>query len=243
MLSSCHSNNIPRHLHVRLLLLRPMLQSFVTSEFRNKGQSVPFGSLLSHRISLQCAIVCVKIAQEAIDTIFVGEAAGSNETRDLSAWWQNAIFLYTSATVLIAGSLSTSVMAEVSEDSIHDDFHKAIAVLRQYTTFNTSVSRLTTVLHILFKIIPQKYSRLKQASQRIETSTELSSSDDTNTAASFQYWCPVKPIHRASSPLHDPRVHSNNENNNHASSQLLSNLDQIFDMDDFTWLMKMPFCT
>lgn len=218
-----------------------MLAAFVAFEFQNKGESVPFGSLLSHRISLQCAIVCVKIAQEAIDTIYIGEAAGSNETRDLSAWWYNAIFLYTSATVLIAGHLSPSVVAEISEESIHDGFNKAVAVLSQYATFNTSFQRLVVVLHILFQIIPPKYTRLRQASQRGETNTELPPSDDANTAATFQYWCPVKQFRRTPSHLHDLKMHSNSEKNNLASSQLLSSLDLIFDPDDFTWLMKMPF--
>jgi hypothetical protein len=167
---------------------------------------------------------------------------GSNGVKDLSAWWYNVIFLYTSATVLIAGSLSPSVVAEVSEDSIHDSFHKAGTILRHYTTFHASVGRLTTVLQILFKIIPQKYSRLKRASQQIKTSTESPTSDDANAAATFQYWCPIRPTSRASSP-HDPQVHLNPENNNNASSQLLLNLDRIFDAYDFTWLMKMPFST
>ncbi|EED13655.1 conserved hypothetical protein [Talaromyces stipitatus ATCC 10500] len=229
-----------RHLYVHLLLLRPMLQCIITSELRNNGVSVPAGSLLSHRVSLQCAIVCVKVAQEAIDIIHVNEGTSSNETRDLSAWWYNAEFLYTSATVLIAASLSPSVVAEIPEDSIYGSFHKAIAVLRQYTTFDSSILRLTTALQILTSIIPKNYSQLRQASQRTQEPT----SHNAYNAATFQYWCPVGSNHRQKSPQSDLERHMNSGNSSEdLSSQSLSNLELFFDLDDFTWLTKVPFYT
>jgi hypothetical protein len=236
------ANNPSRHLHVHLLLLRPILQRFVSFEFRIKDKAIPFGSLLSHRISIQCAIASVLIAQEAIDTIYLREATGSNEMKDLSTWWYNVIFLYTSATVLIAGSLSPSVVAEVSKDSIHDSFHKATGVLRLYTTFKPSLLRLITVLDILFQIIPQKFSRPKKASQRVESNMESSTSNRAKNAATFQYWCPIKPVSGTLSTFQDTEVHSNSDNND-GPSQVLSDLDLIFDLDDFTWLMRMPFTT
>jgi hypothetical protein len=224
-----------------------MLQSFITSELQNKGEALPVGSLLSHRVSLQCAIVCVKMAQEAIDTIYINEGISSNEMRDLSAWWCNTIFLYTSATVLIAASLCPSVVAEVSENSIYDSFHKAIAVLRQYTNFNSSILRLTTALHVLSSIIPKHFSKLKQAAaQQTETSADVVTSGDTFTAATFQYWCPIRPNRRQASPLTDPpKGNSTSEinNQNQNSSQSLSNLELILDSDDFSWLTQIPFYT
>ena len=135
-----------------------MLQSVIASEFRNTGDPIPVGRLLTHGVSLQGAIVCVKVTQEAIHTIYINEGTSLNEMRDLSAWWYNTIFLYTSATVLIAASLSSSVVAEIQEDSIYDSFHKAIAVLRQYTIFNPSIVRLTAALHILSSFIPKNHS-------------------------------------------------------------------------------------
>lgn len=237
---SSQANSIPRHLHVQLLLLTPVLQRFITSEFRDRGESVPFGSLLSHRISLQCAIVSVRTAQEAIDTIHLREAVHTNKIKDLSAWWYNVIYLYKSATVLIAGSLCPSVMIEISEASIHESFHKATAVLRHYTTFNGSIRRLTAVLDIMFQIIPQKFSRLKKASQRVRSDTGLPSPGDDNYAVTFQYWCPIKPRNASSSTSQDNEAQPNSENDN-GSCQVLLDLDKIFDIDDFTWLRKMPF--
>ncbi|KAK8905857.1 hypothetical protein QC760_005766 [Botrytis cinerea] len=226
-----------RYLHIQLLLLTPVLQQLIGTESRNKSESIPLGSVLSHRISQQCAIVCVEIAQEAIDTIYLRETSGSNE---ISAWWCNVIFLYKSATVLIAGGLCPSVAAEISEASIHESFDKATAILRQYTVFNSSILRLVTVLDILFQIVPQKFSRLKKASQRVEAGAGLSTPDDDNSAVTFQYWCPIKPIRHAASAQQDA-VSSNPENN--GSSQILTDLDRLFDTNDFTWLTKMPFNT
>ncbi|KAM0141117.1 hypothetical protein ACHAO1_001893 [Botrytis cinerea] len=226
-----------RYLHIQLLLLTPVLQQLIGTESQNKSENIPLGSVLSHRISQQCAIVCVEIAQEAIDTIYLRETSGSNE---ISAWWCNVIFLYKSATVLIAGGLCPSVVAEISEASIHESFDKATAILRQYTVFNSSILRLVTVLDILFQIVPQKFSRLKKSSQRVEPGAGLSTPDDDNSAVTFQYWCPIKPIRHAASAQQDA-VSSNPENN--GSSQILTDLDRLFDTNDFTWLTKMPFNT
>lgn len=219
------------------MLLTPVLQQLIGTESQNKSENIPLGSVLSHRISQQCAIVCVEIAQEAIDTIYLRETSGSNE---ISAWWCNVIFLYKSATVLIAGGLCPSVAAEISEASIHESFDKATAILRQYTVFYSSILRLVTVLDILFQIVPQKFSRLKKASQRVEAGAGLSTPDDDNSAVTFQYWCPIKPIRHAASAQQDA-VSSNPKNN--GSSQILTDLDRLFDTNDFTWLTKMPFNT
>ncbi|KAF7932496.1 uncharacterized protein EAE98_003795 [Botrytis deweyae] len=226
-----------RYLHIQLLLLTPVLQKLIGTEFQEKAERTRLGSLLSHRISLQCAIVCVKIAQEAIDTIHHRETLGSNE---ISPWWCNVIFLYKSATVLIAGGLCPSIVAEISETAMHESFSKATAILRQHTTFNSSVLRLVTILDILFQIVPQKFSRLKKASQRVEAEARPPTPNDDNSAATFQYWCPIKPIRHAAS-AHQDTVHRSPENS--GSSQILTDLDRRFDTDDFTWLNKMPFDT
>ncbi|TGO26576.1 hypothetical protein BPAE_0057g00520 [Botrytis paeoniae] len=226
-----------RYLHIQLLLLTPILQQLIVTEFQNKAERIPLGSLLSHRISLQCAIVCVKIAQEAIDTMHLRETSGLNE---ISAWWCNVIFLYKSATVLLAGGLCPSIVAEISKAEINESFYKATTILRQYTTFNPSILRLVTVLDILFQIVPQKFSRLKKASQRVESEAGPPIPNDNSSAAAFQYWCPIKPIRHAVS-AHQDTVHSSPENS--GSSQILTDLDQLFNINDFTWLTKIPFDT
>ncbi|TGO66516.1 hypothetical protein BELL_0951g00050 [Botrytis elliptica] len=189
-----------RHLHIQSLLLTPVLQKLIGTEFQEKAER-------------------------------------SNE---ISPWWCNVIFLYKSATVLIAGGLCPSIVAEISETAMHESFSKATAILRQHTTFNSSVLRLVTILDILFQIVPQKFSRLKKASQRVEAEARPPTPNDDNSAATFQYWCPIKPIRHAAS-AHQDTVHRSPENS--GSSQILTDLDRRFDTDDFTWLNKMPFDT
>ncbi|RFU34728.1 hypothetical protein B7463_g1641, partial [Scytalidium lignicola] len=139
------------------------------------------------------------------------------------------------------GGTIPAVVAEVSEEAILDGFRKAVSVLHQYAVFNASIHRLTTILGISFKIIPQQYSQLQQTLHRDETNTELRIDDDANNMATFQYWCPVRPLRRSSSPLPDHEVHPASENNDPAFSQTRPNFDIVFDPDDFTWLMTVPF--
>ena len=101
----------------------------------------------------------MKVAQEAIETIYGGKAASAGDVGYFSAWWYNVLFLYTSATVLIAARLSPSILAEVSEESILDGWRKAMEVLEEYGVFGTSIRRLTDTLRLLFDAVPQQYSR------------------------------------------------------------------------------------
>lgn len=157
----------------------------------------------------------------------------SNEMRSLSAWWHNAIFLYTSATVLIAASLRPSVIAEV-QDSIYGSFYKANEILRQYTIFNPSTARLATALHILSSFIPKNYSRLKQSAKGQTGSTP----EDAGDTATFQYCCLLGPN---CIPAHDLKTQGNTGQNDTSHAHILSDLDLLFDPDDFSWLTRIPF--
>jgi hypothetical protein len=187
----------------------------------------------------------MKIAQEAIDTIFVAEAAGSSDTGSFSTSWHSiAVFLYTSATVLIAGRLSPSVVAEVSEEGILDSFDKAVAILRQHAVYSWQIRRLTTVLSILSNIVPEQYSRLRQASQQAEANAGLPTSDDSHNVATFQYWCPVRPVSRSSFTAlpNVEALHAASENGHRAPSHPSPSFNFVLDLEnDFTWLTTMPF--
>lgn len=49
-----------------------MMSRFIASDYHDLDavQSIPLANLLSHRIIVQCAVVCVKVAIEAIETIY-----------------------------------------------------------------------------------------------------------------------------------------------------------------------------
>ncbi|OQV11353.1 Fungal specific transcription factor domain-containing protein [Cladophialophora immunda] len=68
-----------RHLHVRLMLFRPALSNFITSEFDNTNKPDLLDTLLSRKIYLQCAIICVKVAFESIDTLYEARSGHVDE--------------------------------------------------------------------------------------------------------------------------------------------------------------------
>ncbi|RDW80270.1 hypothetical protein BP6252_04908 [Coleophoma cylindrospora] len=227
------------HLQVHLFLLRNLLSSHISSESQDVGQPVSFGKLLHHRMLLQCAIVCVKVAQEAIDTIHKRETTGIC-SEALSPWWYNVLFLYTSATVLIAARLSPLILAEVSEESVLDMFRKAMEVLNRYKAFGTSVHLLTIMLHFLSDFLPQRYARNRQNLQGADTNKPSSNNTGANGNPTLQYWCPMKPVGASSSHPSENSRHHDSESNNSTSAETVPDFDTIFDPDDFSWLVKLP---
>ena len=89
----------------------------------------------------------------------------------VSEWWYNTLFLYTSATVLIAARLSPSILTEVCEDSVLMQWQRALEVLGDYNTFGPPVRHLMKTLRALFNTIPQQLSgrsrRLQQESSSL----------------------------------------------------------------------------
>lgn len=59
--------------------------------------------------------------------------------------------VYTSATVLIAGRLCSTILAEVTESSIVQSWNYALEVLRKYQSYSTSARRCVAALEILYQ--------------------------------------------------------------------------------------------
>jgi hypothetical protein len=224
-----------------------VLSTFITTDSIDGSQFIPFRSLLTHRIFLQCAIVCVKVAQDVIDTIHAGEAASADSTETLSVWWYNVLFLYTSATVLIAARLSPSILAEMTEESILERWNKAMDILEGYgTKFGQSIHRLTTTLRLLFDAVPQQYSRLRQNARQNETEI-ISSTVQNNHAPStvpMSFWRPMEQNSLSSSNFYDPaRDYVQDADvllNDPFISGSWAEFDAAFDPTDFSWLMTVP---
>ena len=231
-----------RQLHIRLLMLRPVLSHFITIEVRDVERSVPLGSLLSYRISLQCAIVCVKVAQEAINTVWNQKSASLHDVGNLSAWWYNILYLYTSATALIAARLSPSIIAEVPEDSIVSDWYKALELLDGYGVLGTIVHRLTTTLRLLFDTVPQQYSRLRQQPREAEADNVPGGNAPGQDILPPSVWRPANAVGILASPTFEAPVDlSNNAALGDVASGDFSSFDNIFDPNDLSWLMTVPF--
>jgi hypothetical protein len=59
--------------------------------------------------------------------------------------------IYTAATVLIAGRLSPTILAEISEPSITRSWNCALEILRKYQSHSTSARRCVAALEILYE--------------------------------------------------------------------------------------------
>lgn len=228
-----------KQLHIRLLLLRPVLSHFVHADLQSSKRREPDGSnSLTRRTFLQCAIVCVKAAQEAINVICNNKSQQVGEIGHVDFWWYNVLFLYTSATVLIAARLSRDIQAEVSEDSLLDSWRTAIGVLEEYGTFNTSIRLLIGTLNLLFDAVPRQYSRLKTRPQTADAN--IASLSNENAAEN-----------------QPPLGHLTNSNESAPSLDLLSTggiiwdsaqapqdffdgFDFNFDPNDLSWLTSVP---
>ncbi|RAL01245.1 transcription factor domain-containing protein [Aspergillus ibericus CBS 121593] len=140
-----------RFLHVRMLLFRPILSRYCTS--REIGISDPlisFRDSFPQRVALQCSIICVKVAQEVIGLIH-GNLPADGSSGPLPAWWYNILYVYTAATVLIAGRLCPAILDEVTETAIAQSWDSALEVLRRYHSHSTSARRCVAALEILYE--------------------------------------------------------------------------------------------
>ena len=105
--------------------LRPVLSSLIAYNGLSSDSSANFGTNLSYRIAHQCAIVCIKIAQDAIDLVHQYKDTQWATTGFIAAWWYNVLFVYSAATVLVAtllllgtGAPAAHAHAELGEVSV-----------------------------------------------------------------------------------------------------------------------------
>ena len=160
---------------MKLLLLRPVLSYYVNADIQQAGAAEL--STLFQQILLQCAIACVKAAQEAIQLIAQEKSPLRGAVGAVDVWWFNVLFLYSSAACLVAARLTTAVQVEIPEESIHASWRRCLEVLGEYSTFNTSLRRLIATLNILFDAVPRQYSRLRASSTEAQGHGQADSTD------------------------------------------------------------------
>lgn len=186
--------------------------------------------MLSHGAHLQCSVVCVKVALEAIDTIHRDITTQSGL---LSAWWYNILFLYTSSTILIAARLSSAILSEIPEPTILQSWQNAIAAMEMYEDFGPSITHLIATLRLLSEAVPHQYSRLREGSrQQTEALVSIPQiqiqaqpcMDSTDQAVTIEN-DPLQSRTRGQSPLY---------------GEYLPSFDMNFDLDDLSWLLTNP---
>lgn len=193
---------------------------------------------------MQCAAVCITVAQETIDLAFTRRDGDPTAVGPIAAWWYNVLFVYTAATVLIAGKLCPSILAEISEKSISRSWHRAIEILEHYQSFGPVIKQLVAAQHVLFNTLPEHYSQAK-GSRPVETnSTHADYGDATDLSVPAN-----RPIEQLQSVPHDG-LHSNTVAEDGKSCMPSIGLgnpnfdydfDFVFDSNDLSWLNSMPF--
>jgi hypothetical protein len=228
---------------VRLLSLRPVLSSLIAYNGGSSDNSANFGTNLSYRIAHQCAIVCIKVAQEAIDLVHQYKSTQWATTGFVAAWWYNVLFVYSAATVLVAARVRPLWQSEISETSILQSWRRAIDILETYKDYSKSIPKLIVTLQMLFKQVPKSYL----------------SRDVVN---SFAQNSPAQQIHLGANDheesASDPQAHRSwdNSRNQNASRldevgrrhdedfdgipALISDIDFFLDADDLSWLNSGP---
>lgn len=206
-----------------------MLSCCLTSGSGDPERPSTTESVLYNRFTLQCAISCVQAASEAIEIVFNENSPFVTDSEYLSAWWYNVLYLYNSATVLIAARLNSAIVAEISEESILDSWGKAIQLMERYCVLGTSIRRMVTTLSLLFDAIPQQYSRLRQiARQSNLTDIQLPQQGLTDQL-------------NAGLPLPEATGEFDfDDENNMVPRDSMFSFDEVFDPNDLSWLLTLP---
>ena len=184
----------------------------------------------------------MKVALEAIDTIRKERGSSAGETDFCAAWWYNVLYLYTSATVLIAARLSPAILAEVSEESVLDGWHEAMKILEGYSPTGASIARLTTTLRLLLEAVPQQYSRFRDSSRQIQGDVSSVPQSQIQATVPLPYWRPLDLVDSFSTPQDDV-TRGLQDDNDAIPSDSFPGFDTCFDPNDLSWLMTVPLDT
>src|SRR2546421_495726 len=235
---------LSRFLQVKILLLRPILSRFVTSPDTEPVDAAAVSGSLPHRIALQCSIVCVKTAQDAIEHIHCRLPADPSDIGALSPWWFNILFVYTAATVLVAARLRSAIASEITEVEIARSWQHAIEILSRYEAFGPSAQRVVATLQILYDKVPERYMQYKSQPQAQDTVTEngqnTQSATESMSGTGGQNWHVLSPWPQ------NNRVDASGLTIPHtdkpeSSLGYFDNFDFDFDVNDVSWLDTVPF--
>ncbi|KAK5046102.1 hypothetical protein LTR84_008559 [Exophiala bonariae] len=226
-------------LYVRILLFRPILSELIINDLRKENYSKFFKSRLTYSINVQCSIDCVRAAQRSIDLLYSEKAVLGGEIGFVAPWWYNILFLYKSATILIAARLSPSILADVAEDSIAATWSRAVELISNYGRYSKSIQRLLTTLLVLADAVASQYSKNFQRPQSYDNmlyplpaealshNMEFSTEEQFMSATYFPQVDPPDPwISRA----------SNGRGDGENPIPTAADFNAAFDPNDLSWL-------
>lgn len=219
-----------------------MLSCFINSQFHDENVSIPLDSLLSQKLALHCAVLCVKVALETIDVTHRETVGNDQEGSTCSAWWYNILYVYTAATILVASRLAPAILLEVSEELVLDGWRKAMQALEQYRDTGTSIHRLITTLQLLSEAVPRQYSRIKEVTRQTEEETSARSQQVGRTESVMQRRHDVDLITGSTALLDEPDQDDEQhpDEGGTLSDEFFRDLNFDFDPGDLSWLLTIP---
>lgn len=193
---------------------------------------------MSRQVIFQCSVNCVKVAQEAISII---DKRRINNTGHLAAWWYNVLFLYISATVLIAARLSPLLLAEISEAVIFDSWRQVMEALNQYSVHGASINRLSTTLKLLFDTVPRQFSRVRQVpAENVDLALAGGLTSTATRPVQGGLWDSTIAESRPLSPSYFDRGFGDT-NTAYFDDDDFGLLNSLCDSNDMSWLTTVPF--
>jgi hypothetical protein len=150
-----------RYNHVNILLFRPILARYCSSEALRHISSTPTSDSLSSKIALQFSVACIRAAFKTIncfDLALSGKDIGDVDDL-LPAWWYSIFYVYTAATVLVAARLSPPILAEVTEPAVSEAWDTAMKILSRYQAYTNLARRCATALSLLLNQVMQQGER------------------------------------------------------------------------------------
>lgn len=187
--------------------------------------------------------MCVMTAQEAIDLVDQRRlTTNPGAMANLAAWWYNVLFLYTSATVLIAARLSPLILSQITETAIFDSWRKVLHGFDQYSVFGTPIRRLRNTLKLLFDTVPQQFSQIRQLPEERDRRRRISGPRHTTEAwtqgEAEESRQPAMSQPQGAPALDQDRLSTDSFDFTWDGSP---SLFAAFDTNDMSWLTTVPF--
>ncbi len=151
------------------------------------------------------------------------------------------MYLYVSATVLIAARLSPFVLAEISETAMFDSWRQVMEAFNQYSIHGPSIKRLWTTLKLLFDTVPRQFLRLRHVLPETVDQLQIGGLERTTTRLIQGEFCdgttsesrPLSPSFFDRSFLETSSVQFDSDD--------FALLNSLCDSNDMSWLTTAPF--
>ncbi|MCJ1475729.1 hypothetical protein MMC13_004393 [Lambiella insularis] len=141
-----------RYLHTRVLLFRPLLlKQLADSQQKDeagKGEARLERSVLDKTMFMQASRMCITMAQE-LESMLTKNIQGGGQT--MPEWWSTVYYLYTCATVQLAGRSCPSLCKEVGWDGLKQSWKNCLYGLQAYRSCSLSARRSCKVLELIDK--------------------------------------------------------------------------------------------